>query len=145
MLQIEVVHECCQFWDIASRSPYVNRRFRRTYHLQIQGSKSAQRETSVQKVSSRILHVGFLLGWFSILNMKVIRSSETSAYIRTKWRCIPEDGNIHNCRCENIKSYIYIVYVRKTILYYVTAIILPLPRPLSFWASFPIQHRIRKI
>jgi hypothetical protein len=34
------------------------------------------------------------------------RSSETSVHIRTT-RCYnPEDVNIHNCHCENLKSYI---------------------------------------
>jgi hypothetical protein len=37
--------------------------------------------------------------------MEVIRSSETLVYIRTKRRYIPEDGRIHNYRCENLKSY----------------------------------------
>jgi hypothetical protein len=35
--------------------------------------------------------------------MELIRSSKTSAQIRTTWRCIPED-NIHNYRCEKLKS-----------------------------------------
>jgi hypothetical protein len=34
------------------------------------------------------------------------KASETSILIRTKQRHIPEDGNIHNYRCENLKSYI---------------------------------------
>jgi hypothetical protein len=43
---------------------------------------------------SHLLHSGFLLGWFSNLKMEVIRSSETSVYIRATQRYIPEDGNI---------------------------------------------------
>jgi hypothetical protein len=33
------------------------------------------------------------------------RYSETTAHIRTTRRYIPEDVNIHNYRCENLKSY----------------------------------------
>jgi hypothetical protein len=37
---------------------------------------------------------------FSTLQMEVIRSSETSAHIRTTRHCIPEDGSIQNTvRC----------------------------------------------
>jgi hypothetical protein len=39
------------FWDIPPCSPYVNRRFRGTYHLHLQGSKSAEQETGVQQVA----------------------------------------------------------------------------------------------
>jgi hypothetical protein len=37
--------------------------------------------------------------------MEVIIFSEISVHIRTTRRYIPEDGNIHNHRCENLKSY----------------------------------------
>jgi hypothetical protein len=40
------------------------------------------------------------------LKMDVIYSSETSADFQwTTWRYIPGDSNIHNDRCENLKSY----------------------------------------
>jgi hypothetical protein len=45
------------FWDIASCSPYVNRRFGGTYHLHFQ---------------SRKLAVGFLLGLSRALKIEVI-------------------------------------------------------------------------
>jgi hypothetical protein len=35
------------FWDIASCSPYMKQRFVVTYHLHLQGRKSADYETSV--------------------------------------------------------------------------------------------------
>jgi hypothetical protein len=35
--------------------------------------------------------------------MEVMRSSETSAHIRTECRYIPEDGNVNIYRCENVK------------------------------------------
>jgi hypothetical protein len=57
-------------------------------------------------LSSHLLHVGFLLGWFSTLKMDVILSSETSVHIRTTLRYIIEDGN----SCENLKSYFYYYY-----------------------------------
>jgi hypothetical protein len=34
-----------------------------------------------------------------------MHSSETSVHIRTTRCYIPEDGNIHNYRCENLGSY----------------------------------------
>jgi hypothetical protein len=37
--------------------------------------------------------------------MEVIRSSETSVYIRSTRRHIPEDGVLHSHRRENLKSY----------------------------------------
>jgi hypothetical protein len=33
-------------------------------------------------------------------------SSKSSVPIQTTWSYMPEDGNIHNCRYENLKSYI---------------------------------------
>jgi hypothetical protein len=57
-----------------------------------------------------MLQASFLLDWFSTLKAQVIRSAETSVDMTTK-RCIPEDGNIHNYRCENLESYIRVSYV----------------------------------
>jgi hypothetical protein len=59
------------FWYIAPCSPYVNRRFEGTYHIHLQGRKSAKQETSGYQ-----LQVGFLFVWFSTLKTAVIRSSE---------------------------------------------------------------------
>jgi hypothetical protein len=36
------------FWDIALCSPYMNRRFEGTYHLHLQGRKSAKQQTSMK-------------------------------------------------------------------------------------------------
>jgi hypothetical protein len=45
---------------------------------------------------------------FSTLKMEAICSSETSVDTeRTTWRYIPEDGTLHNHRCENLK-YFYV-------------------------------------
>jgi hypothetical protein len=43
----------------------------------------------------------------SILAVENQPSSETSVHIRTTRRDIPEDGNIHNYSCKNLKSYIW--------------------------------------
>jgi hypothetical protein len=42
-----VVMKVVFFWDTAPCSPYVNRCFRGTYHLHLQGRKSAEQETSL--------------------------------------------------------------------------------------------------
>jgi hypothetical protein len=39
-------------WNIAQCSLYVNRRFGETYHLHLQGTKSAKQETSLQQVAT---------------------------------------------------------------------------------------------
>jgi hypothetical protein len=64
---------------------------------------------------------GLLLRWFlaklifSTLKMRVICSSETSVDTqRTTGRNIPEDGTLHNPRCENLKSYIMLTKFDKT-------------------------------
>jgi hypothetical protein len=41
------------------------------------------------------------------LKMEMIRFSETSDYILTSRRYIPEYDNVHNYSCENSKSYLY--------------------------------------
>jgi hypothetical protein len=53
-------------------------------------------------VCEATLQAVFFLGWLSTLKMEPISSSQTSDHIR---RYIPEDGNILNYRCENLKSY----------------------------------------
>jgi hypothetical protein len=45
--------------------------------------------------------------YFSTLKMEVIYFSEMSVdFPRTTRRYIPEEGTLHNHRCENLKSYI---------------------------------------
>jgi hypothetical protein len=48
---------------------------------------------------SHLLHADFLLGWFSSFKMWVMHSSETSVYMRTTRRYIPEDGNVNGVLC----------------------------------------------
>jgi hypothetical protein len=64
-----VVMNVAIFWDIAPCSPYVNRRFGETYHLHIQGRKTAAKGTSEQQMASQ-------------------KATQTSR------RYIPEDGSI---------------------------------------------------
>jgi hypothetical protein len=49
-------------------------------------------------------HAGSSLADFSTLKMEAKRSSETSAHTKYTRRHIPEDGNLHNHRHENLKS-----------------------------------------
>jgi uncharacterized membrane protein YciS (DUF1049 family) len=54
-------------------------------------------------------HAGFLLSLFFTLKMEAIFSSETSVdFHQTTRRYIPEDGTLHNHRCDNLKSYMKI-------------------------------------
>jgi hypothetical protein len=53
-----------------------------------------------------LLHAGFLLGWFPILKMEVIHSSETSVHLRTKRAIYPRRWQ-RNYRCGNGKPYIF--------------------------------------
>jgi hypothetical protein len=60
-------------------------------------------------------HVGFLLGWFTSLKVK-ISSSETVVHIRTTQRCIPEHNNVQywessslcDCNGSLFPSYLFI-------------------------------------
>jgi hypothetical protein len=65
------------YWDVAPCSSCVNRRFRGTYPLRLQGRKIRERGTSVSR-------------WLQ----EAIRSSETSVHTRTTQRHIPENGNL---------------------------------------------------
>jgi hypothetical protein len=49
--------------------------------------------------------------------MEAICSSETSVgFQRNTRRYIPEDGTLHNHRCENLKSYTGIYTIRYTVM-----------------------------
>jgi hypothetical protein len=82
-LALSMWYDVAIFWDIAPSTPYVNRRFGGTYHLHLQGRKSAEQETSMQQVAGQNF-----LPW------------------RWRW-CSPTKrrftyglhGNIHNYRC----------------------------------------------
>jgi hypothetical protein len=54
-------------------------------------------------VTANPLHSSLIL---STLMMEAIGSSETSDLTTAIWRLIPEDGNLHSHRRENLKSYI---------------------------------------
>jgi hypothetical protein len=84
------------FWDITSRIPLkFSRRFGGTCRIHLYS----------------LLPTCFLLvscsAYYSILKMEATYSSETSVHIqRTTQRIMPEDGILHNHRCENLISYI---------------------------------------
>jgi hypothetical protein len=86
-----------------------------TYHLYFQGRKPKPNKKPAcirwlgilqEILPNHGMRASFLLGWFSTLKMEVISFSETSGHIRTTRRYIPEEGNINNYRCKNLKSYI---------------------------------------
>jgi hypothetical protein len=83
------------FWDITPRSPLsVNRRFGGTHHLHLHGRKISRARNQSE---SR---------WqvFFALKKEAIFPSETSVDTqRTTPRYIPENGTLHNHRCENFK------------------------------------------
>jgi hypothetical protein len=76
------------FWDIAPCCPYMIRRIGGKYRLHLQSRKSAEQQTSV-RAGSRVFRIFLMLvSWFPALKMDAIRSSETSAHIRTTRRYI---------------------------------------------------------
>jgi hypothetical protein len=85
------------FWDITPCSPLkADRLFGGIYRLHLQ-----QAFTLVS-----------YLAYSSTLKMEAICSSEISVgFQRTTRRYLPEDGTLHNHRCENLKSYIDNQYV----------------------------------
>jgi hypothetical protein len=70
------------FSDIVPCGPYISGGFGETYHIHLQGRKSVEKETSM------------LAG---------VRSARLN---------IPEDVNLHNYRCENLKSYKTCLYIK---------------------------------
>jgi hypothetical protein len=68
------------FWDITPRSP-------------------------LTALLATCFHAGFFSAYFSTLEMEDIYSSEMSVDVqRTTKRYIPEDGTLHNHRCDKLKS-----------------------------------------
>jgi hypothetical protein len=82
------------FWDVPARSP-------------VDYTDILEKHTTFI-FSKHLLARWFLVELiFSTLKMEVTCSSETSVDTqRTTRRYIPEDGTLHNHRCENLKSYI---------------------------------------
>jgi hypothetical protein len=109
------------FWDITPCSPLnVNRRFGGTYRLHLQGRRilsygRASRNwvtfPSCFLYNPKFLladcsacHLVSCLSYSLTLKMEQLCSSETSVDIQgTTWRYTPEDGTLHNRRCENPK------------------------------------------
>jgi hypothetical protein len=96
------------FWDVALCRSCVNRHFRRTYRLHLQGRKICEQGNSSLQPPA---HAGSLHADFSTLKMGAIRSSETSVHTRSTRRHIPEDGILHSHRNENLKSYILFLFL----------------------------------
>jgi hypothetical protein len=57
---------------------------------------------ALSNLARQPLQADFLLGWFFILKMGVICSSETSVHIQTTWLYIP-GGNVQNICCVKSK------------------------------------------
>jgi hypothetical protein len=81
------------FWNMTPCSPLsVNRRFGGTCRLNLQGRRN---KFSKKPASKQVPPA-----------LEAICSSETSVETqRTTWRYIPEDGTLHNHRCENLRDY----------------------------------------
>jgi hypothetical protein len=92
------------FWDITSCSPLkVNWRFGGTYRLHFQSRKISQAKTRMKAGGNQSCFSAYSL----TLKMEAICYSETSVDSRqTARRFMPEDGTLHNHRCENLRSYI---------------------------------------
>jgi hypothetical protein len=97
------------FWDVAPCRYCVNRRFRGTHRLHLQGIRNPrarnQRE-SAATCSRWFLARGFLIPW----RWRRYVFPKRRLTISTQ-RHIPEDGNFHSHRHENLKSYIFILLV----------------------------------
>jgi hypothetical protein len=102
------------FWDVASCTSCVKRRFGGTYHLHLQDRKIRGRRTSV----SRLL-------------------AEGDTFPRNVGSQIPEDGILHSRRCENLKSCILNNLLRD--MFSLTAKLAALPRnpPFSVYPEAP--------
>jgi hypothetical protein len=86
----------------------INWRFGRTCHLHLQGRRISearnQREESSKLVSC--------LAYSSTLKLETTCSPETSVdFQRTTRHFIPEDKTLHNYRCENLRSYLFKIYL----------------------------------
>jgi hypothetical protein len=100
---------------MAACSPYMSLRFGGTYHLHLRGRKLAEQETSDSLATCSLwVHAWLIFD----PETEVIRSSETSAHVRTTRRYIPEDGKFqslsvfhrrHVCNWE-VNSISYIIY-----------------------------------
>jgi hypothetical protein len=88
-------YEFCHLLGYSAVQSICEPTFRRNISPPTSGSKK------VGLFLATCYHPGFLLGLFSTVKKEVILSSETSVYIRTTRRYIPEDGNIQLSGCMN--------------------------------------------
>jgi hypothetical protein len=66
-----------------------------------QNNQPSKKPAYSKLLGRNLLHADVFLGWSFTLKMEVIPSTETSVHLRTTRSYIPEDGNDHNCRCED--------------------------------------------
>jgi hypothetical protein len=81
------------FCDVAPYRYCVNRLFGGKYRLHLQGRKNPRARKQREQPP---VHAGF---------------SETSVHTRLTRRQIPEDGIVHSYSCENLKSYICLLFL----------------------------------
>jgi hypothetical protein len=67
---------CCHHLGYSGAKSVCERRFGRTYHLHLQGKKSAEQETMVQQVARQ--------------------NKQNNFHMRTAWHHIPEEDNVYN-------------------------------------------------
>jgi hypothetical protein len=94
------------FWDMTPCSPKsFNRRFGKTYRLHFHGRRNKFSKNQQASSLPPVWLLVFAELISSTLKMEAICSSKTSVQTRrTTRRHIPEDGTLHNHRCENLKS-----------------------------------------
>jgi hypothetical protein len=99
------IHKRFHLQGYRPRSPCVNRCFAEKCSIHLQVRHSTKQEASGQQKTDHMPYVGFVFNWLSVLKMESTRSFETSVHTRAIRNHISEDGNKHNYRCENLRSY----------------------------------------
>jgi hypothetical protein len=75
----------------------VNRRFGGKCHLHLQGQRISQaRRQCKSQMASRVM-----------IKMEICSSEISVNFQRNKQNYVPEDRTLHNCHCENLRSYNY--------------------------------------
>jgi hypothetical protein len=102
------------FWDITPCNHLEdNRCFRGTMSAPSSGRKNKLSKKPALACSATAFRLVSCSAYSSALKMKVICSSETSVdFQRPTHRYIPRDSDLHNHRCENLKSYKLLILLR---------------------------------
>jgi hypothetical protein len=100
------------FWDITLCNPLkVNRYFKRTYGLHLQGWRVSQERNyyetgSKQRLLTSCFMIVSCVAYSSIMKTEVTYSSERSVDSpQTTWHYVPENRTFHNHYCGNLKFY----------------------------------------